>query len=220
MTQPHWTQILSAWSTFGTAIITVMLLVAAVWAGCTAVKTMEASQQASIAAMEANVQAKRDSIEQTRPYVFAELIPGLAGESTYDIRISNVGKSSARNLSLTFSNWPEKSDELIEEIRILFETSRTLPPSCSIRSMWRLEGNFSDGRKVVGAPTQGTIGVTYTSDDPSGPEYADEFQFDLKGMGMWPVSSGGPDPNGLEGQYKKFYKLGQTIARNIRDLSR
>lgn len=217
---PAWTDQLSAWSTLATAILTLCLLVAAIWAAIVAVKTMRASQDASNAALEANEQAKHDSIEQTRPYVYAEIIPSIAGTGTYDIRIVNVGKSSARDLTLTFSNWPDPMDDVAKKIKALFDQPRTLPPSCSIRSYWRLTGNFDDGTKEAGSTDHGTIGVAYTSDDPSKPIYSDKFDFDLERSGLWPVAAAGPNPDKLEGKERTFYKLGQTIARSIGEISR
>lgn len=62
----------------------------------TAITTARAGYRTMVASQRANEQARRDSIAQTRPYVFVEILPGLAGLSCYDIRITNTGKSSAR----------------------------------------------------------------------------------------------------------------------------
>lgn len=215
-----WTDQLSAWSTFATAVLTILLLVVAVWAAYIAIKTMKASQDASIAALEANEQARRDSIEQTRPYVFVEIVPSLVGTGSYDIRVANVGKSSARDLTMSFSNWPEKMDDVAEKVKTLFDKPRTLPPRCSIRSIWRLTGNFTDGTKEAGSTDHGTITVYYTSDDPSKPEYIDEFDFDIENAGLWPVADAGPDAVGLDKNVRPFYRLGQTIAKHLGELYR
>lgn len=208
-----WVNQLSAWSTFATALLTLFLLLIAIWAGWTAVKTMKVSR-------EANEQTKRDSVEQTRPYVYAEIIPSLAGIGTYDLRISNSGESSARDLKLSFSNWPEEMDDVAEKIKALFDQPRTLPPGCSIRSFWRLTGNFDDGTTETGMPDHGVIGVSYTSDDPSEPSYTDQFDFDIEQSGVWPVADAGPDPVHLKGDSRTFYMLGQAISRNIGEISR
>ena len=66
-----WAESVAAWSSFATAIFTLGLLVAAVWAGFTAVSAMRASKAASDAAAEANEQMKLDSIARRCQWVVA-----------------------------------------------------------------------------------------------------------------------------------------------------
>ena len=172
------------------------------------------------AARVANEQARRDSIEQTRPYVFAEVLPGLAGATTWDLRVTNSGQSAARKLRLDYDSWPESLDDVATAIREMFGTPRTLPPRCSIRVMWRLEGNFSDGTKESGLGRDGRITVDYTSDDPEAPHYLDGFDVMIDKSGLWPVGESGPTPDGLKGDARKFYVLGQTLVRRVTELSR
>lgn len=119
MNTVSWAESVAAWSSFATAVFTLGLLVAAVWAGFTAVSAMRASKAASNAAAEANEQMKLDSIAQTRPYVYADIVPSLAGRRHFDLRITNVGKTAARNLHIQFDNWPEKIDDVAEHVKIL-----------------------------------------------------------------------------------------------------
>ena len=148
-----------AWSSLGTAIFTLGLVVVAVIAWRTARKTLEASTRASQAAEAANEQARLDSIEQTRPYIYVELVPSLAGIGQFDVRITNVGRSTARSLTLGYSAWPEHLDDVGESVRTLFETPRSLPPGCSIRAYWllRAKGRFSDGTTEAGIASEGTV---------------------------------------------------------------
>lgn len=202
-------------------IVNIGLLVVAGIGGKTALSALKASQEASQAAREANEQMKRDSIEQTRPYVYAEIIPSLAGPSSYDIRIVNAGKSSAFNLTLDYSEWPEELDDIGEAVRDLFRTPRTLPPSCSIRSFWRLEGDFTDGTKEVGMGCKGIITVQYVGDSEVRRQYSDSYQVMIHSSGAWPSPEEGPDPSHkLTCQQKIFYRLGQTLVRRVGELSR
>jgi len=89
---------------FATAVLTLAILVMAVFAWRTAKATLKASEEASHAAavsakaaQEANEQARLDSIAQTRPYVFVEVKPGLAAVGTWDLRVTNNGQSPARD---------------------------------------------------------------------------------------------------------------------------
>lgn len=220
MNEVSWAESVAAWSSFATAIFTLGLLVAAVWAGCTAVSAMRASKAASEAAAEANEQMKLDSIAQARPYVYAEIVPSLAGRRHFDLRITNVGKTAARNLCMKFDNWPDEIDDVAEKIKILFETKRTLPPGASIRTYWRLEGNFSDGTTEAGMPDEGVIELFYDSDDPAAPQYQEQYEILIFSSGLFPVSEDGPEPNNLHGKERTFYLLGQAIARSIGNLSR
>lgn len=210
---------LSDFNNVATPILTAGLLVVAILALCATWGTLKAAKESSIAAREANEQAKRDSIAQTRPYVYAEILPGLAGHMHFDLRIRNVGRSPARNLKLYFDSWPENPDDVAEQIRILFETPRTLPPGVSIRAMWRLQGNFTNGTDKAGMPCSGKIRVSYSSDDESSPSYEDEYDVLIYESGYWPVPEDGPDAK-IDPSRRDFYKMGQAIARSIGNISR
>ena len=84
----------SAIASVVSAIASSGLLILAIFAGRTATQTLRASEEASEAAREANIQAKNDSIAQTRPYVYVEVVPGIMCERSLDLRIVNVGRSS------------------------------------------------------------------------------------------------------------------------------
>lgn len=97
MTEPNWTDQLSAWSNLAMAVFSAVVAVFAYVAWRTAKAALIASREASEAAKAsaeaaraANDQARLDSREQTRPYVWVEVVPGLAGVSTYDVRIANT----------------------------------------------------------------------------------------------------------------------------------
>lgn len=215
-----WTDQLSAWSTLATAGFTLVLAVLASMAWGTARSTLLASKRASEAAEAANDQARRDSMERTRPFVYVDIIPGLAGSGHYDIKIWNSGRSAARAVTLDYDSWPQPEDDVTARVRTLFETPRTIPPRSAVRSMWRLTGNFSDGTTVAGLPTTGRITANYTSDDPSQPHYTDYFDVLVDSAGLWPVPEAGPNPDGLHGDSLKFYNLGQALVRRLGELGR
>ncbi|MDR0283333.1 MAG: hypothetical protein LBI33_00355 [Propionibacteriaceae bacterium] len=229
MTPTDW---MSAISELVTAALTVLLVVAAFVAWRTAKQALNESQRASLAAAEsakaaqkANEQAQVDSVRQTRPYVFVELVPSLAGVGCFDIRIVNAGKSSAKHLRLTSDRWPDPMDQVAIAVKRLFDTPRTLPPRCSIRSFWRLtptgSPSFADGSTEVGMPAEATtIGVTYSDDDGNPRCYSDNYSLMLEDSGLWPAPGSGPDGVGLKGDVRKFYLLGQAIARHVAHIAR
>jgi hypothetical protein len=224
---PTWTDEVAAWSAIVTAVFTLVLVLMAVAAWRTAKHTLDASRRASEAAAAsaeaagaANEQARRDSIEQTRPYVYVEILTGLSGQTTFDLKITNSGRSAARELRIDYDSWPEELDEVSQAVSDLFNKPRTLPPSCSIRTFWRLEGNFDDGTTVAGLGNDGTISVRYTSDDPSSSEYVDSFEVMIENSGLWPIPEAGPNPDGVRGDALKFYRLGQALVRRVGELAR
>jgi len=228
MAEPNWTDQLSAWSNLAMAVFSAVVAVFAYFAWRTAKAALIASREASEAAKAsaeaaraANDQARLDSREQTRPYVWVEVVPGLAGVSTYDLRIANTGKSAARRLTLRYDEWPEPVDDVAGRLRELFDTPRTLPPGSSIRSMWRLEGASTDGTTEAGMGTSGTIEVSYMSDDPSQlAPYSDQYEVMIDKAGLWPVGDQGPDAGGLKGDARKFYLLGQALVSRVAELKR
>lgn len=217
-----WTDELSAWSALATAILTLGLLITAIIAGVAAIRTLRASESASRSAAEANEQAQRDSIEQTRPYVFAEIVPSLGNRMCYDIRIRNTGRSAAKQLWFSFHSWPEPMDDVAESVRTLLETKRTLPPGSSIRAYWRLEaeGTFDDGSKEAGMPRNGTLVAHYTSDDRTAPSYEDPYTFHVFRAGLWPIPAHGPSPDSAGSFPRKCYRLARDIAWHIGELRR
>lgn len=118
-----------------TALATVALLVVAVLAWKKASETLEAMRDAnrsseaasraaeasSKAQEQANEQARADSIRQTRPYVYVELLPGLAGTNSADLRITNSGRSKASELLVSLDAWPSDGDDVVEAVRSMCE---------------------------------------------------------------------------------------------------
>lgn len=212
--QTSWAEIVSAISAAATALLTLAVVIAAFCAWKTARATLKAAKESSD-------QAKLDSIAQTRPYIFVEILPGLTGQAAYDVRIANVGRTSARVVTVAFDSWPDPLDDVATALRDLFETSRTLPPGSRIRSIWRIEGNFTDGSTEAGMPVGvGSATVTYGSDDPSHPTYTDVYELRTDKSGLWPVSEDGPTPDGVSGSSRKFYLLGQALVRRVGELGR
>lgn len=211
-----WTDQLNAWSAVITAVSSVIVVIVALVAWRTARQTLHASR-------EANEQAKHDSIEQTRPYVYAEVVPSLAGPPNWDVRVVNVGRSAARNLTLGYDAWPEMPDDVAASVREFFDTPRTLPPGCSIRAMWRLEagsGKFDDGTAEAGVGKSGQISVSYTSDDPTNPTYRDRFDVMIERSGFWPIPEAGPEPVNIPKEIRSWYLAAQAATRHLGEKNR
>ncbi|WP_156911364.1 hypothetical protein [Arsenicicoccus bolidensis] len=207
----------AAWAGVVTALATIGLVIAGWYAYKAANKSWKAST-------EANDQAKHDSIEQTRPYVYVEWLPSVAGEHTIDMRVTNSGRTSARNLRMECNDWPEPMDDLADGVLRMMKTARTLPPGCSFRNYWLIQtpqNTRMDGQEDphhAGMGKLATVTVRYEG-DPAQPPYEDQFTFDLDGWGLVPMPTEGPVVNGTPSP-KQWYRLGQTVLGKLGELGR
>ena len=215
----NWTDVVVAISSLEAAIFTGVMMVMACKAWKTAKETLEAQR-------EAYEQSRKDSIAQTRPYVSATIVPGLQGMGIYDLLIKNSGKSAARNLTLSFSNWPTKSDVITESLRELMQTKRILTPGERLRVMWRMDLRNTDSvikgsdGNVVGMPDVGTITVAYKGMEDV-PEYQEIYDVLIKKSGLWPWPKVGPsDLNFKCNDMKNLHRIGEEIVRRIAELNR
>lgn len=166
-------------------------------------------------------QMRDDSARQTRPYVYAVLVPGLWGAGTWDLDLRNTGQSAARRLTADFTGWPSKDDLITDGLRSLFGEEQTLPPGVSVRTMWRTTtdpggtavGPLSDA--VNGIPNAATITFKYCGEDPNEPEYQDTYTLDPDIIApITPMASQGPEPSSklTEGERSRHRMLQRVVA--------
>lgn len=143
----------SAWGSALTALATLGLVGAALWAGRVAVRTLDASRLASQAvqkanehavaantAMEkANAQAEQDSKNVNRPYIAASLVPGLAGLGSFDLLLHNYGRAAAWSLSVSVEASAGEDDDITVSVMEMLSTARDIFPGQTIRTMWSIE---------------------------------------------------------------------------------
>ena len=209
----------------GGPLATVGLLGVGWWTARSAVRTLQETEKANAGARAAEIkaskQAREDSIRQTRPYVFAELVPSIGGTEAYDMVIRNLGRSIARDLVITFDPAPEHLDDVASKVMGDLKEKRDLPPSASLRTYWHL--GVSEGQKLiddegnattnpVGLPRAGTIRLSYTSDDESHPQYSEQYTFDAEKAGYWPVPNDGIEPGQNLGEQEKIFHSTLTAA--------
>lgn len=201
---------LQLWSTVGnvvTALLTAILVALAAWAGWTAVKTLK--------------QTRANSIDQTRPYVSAQVVPSLGGTSVYDLIVQNTGQSTAQNLTVTCPQFPEDPDRIAAAIGKLFKITHVLPPGTRFRTFWHFDDvgrNWDDGEGALGMPPICEVVVSY--DGPDG-HYTDTFPVNIEIYAMAPVPASGHNvPSDLSKGEKDLHKMLAAIAQNIRELGR
>lgn len=199
------------------------------WTGLTAVATaiLAVITMAAVKTARRTLKQMRDdSVAQTRPYVYVDVVPGLAGMQTWDVVIRNVGQSSARNVVVSVDDWPElEDDNIVESLKPLFDAPKTLPPSCTIRAIWRMElekgATWDSPHDHSGMPEKTTFTVRYDSDDASHGGYVDSYFVDIKALGYTPIpESGWVAHDGMSRTTRQFYHLFGLIARNVREISR
>ncbi|MCT1601265.1 hypothetical protein M3E18_01300 [Kocuria sp. p3-SID1433] len=224
----EWLQILTAWATIASALATIGLLFMAAYTAYIALRTLSASQeanhQAQLASARASDQARTDSILRTRPYVFAEILPSITGSASYDLQIRNVGQSAARDVVVKLDRPPKTSDEIASKVLKDLEQKRDLPPGSSLRTYWHLgleEGNkfvLADGTTSTdpaGLPLEGTIILTYHSDDIEQPTYTERYPFDVNTAGLWPIPEDGINAKSLDPNAKAIHSVLTALSRHI-----
>ena len=221
---PSVTDWISAISSLVYTCLTSILAVFAVFAWRNARAALNASREASeaakaaaVAQQNANEQAERDSKARTRPYVFAEIVPGLQGPGCYDLRITNTGRSAARGVTMGIDPAPER-DLVSAGISDLFSKPRALPPGSSLRVIWRIK---DDGLEDSYVGMTDIASVTIRYNDSETDQYADAFELRCDASALWPVPEEGEEPGtDLSPAQRRFYRLLQTMTRRIGELSR
>lgn len=158
-----------------TAVATVGLVLGAFKAWQTAKKTLK--------------QMEEDSKAQSRPYVHAWIVPSVGGGQAWDLVIKNTGRTSARKLKVTVSDWPAE-DALTGELRKLFDAGHTLPPQSTLRTYWSLglrDQSGSTGSTGFDIPSDLTVQYQGLEEEV----YSDTFRLDTTILGMTPVGASG-----------------------------
>ena len=160
---------------------------------------------------------RADSRSQTRPYVYAKIVPSLTGAPAWDLILHNSGRSSAKNLRVSASAWPEE-DDLTIALRRMFETPQILPPNSTIRSFWCLGKRDEPGSTgATGFDMAVDLTVEYDSEDTQAPTYSETFYLDPDLLGMTPVGSSGVN---LPSQATPTDKKLREIVRALNELRR
>ena len=112
-----------------TALLTLGLLGAALWAATAARDTL--------AQMKTDSEGQRqDSARATRPYVHARMVPSIAGLDAWDLVIENTGRTAAYDLTLEIDPKDEMQDpgDIVAAMTRKFaEAGHTLHPGGSFR---------------------------------------------------------------------------------------
>lgn len=192
----------SAYSALATAVLSLLLVLGAYLAWRVAKATLDQSKAA-------NRQMELDSIEQTRPYVYARIVPSIGGNAAWDLIVRNSGRSSATNLTIKASDWPE-DDAVTAALRKMFEHPQILPPDTSIRTYWSLGPRDAPGSTgATGFDIPVDITVTYSG--PDSRTYTETFHLDPETLGLTPNAAAGVDIVKPTEELKKMREIVQAL---------
>ncbi|MFJ2517536.1 hypothetical protein ACIOWF_01090 [Cellulosimicrobium cellulans] len=110
----------------------------------------------------------REQMErEARPYVTAQVVPGLHGSGSWDLVVENLGKSMAHGLKVDVGTIQKRDakDYIAEPLQRFLESELTLVPGARIRVMW--SSDFQ-GSSPAGIQDSRTATLTYWGEaDPS-----------------------------------------------------
>lgn len=157
---------------------------------------------------------RQQMADSTRPYVVADVVPGLHGAGSWDLTLHSTGRSAARRVRISTepSAWGPRdySDRITEPLLEYLKRERDLPPGARQRVMWSYA---REDDEHAGGPAVATVTVTYRDD--VGKTYEESFTFDTDALAkVSPVPSEGPRKSGAEAGKELM-----NIDRSIRNLS-
>ena len=215
------------WLDYATFAVNVLLLIVAVvalvYGGKQAAAAVEANRSAKGAATDAARQRERDSYEQTRAYVFAQVVPGLGGQRALDIVLQNHGKTTARNVTVVTADWGDGDDEWTSRIQRACDTPQTLPPGGRVRFLWQRlppeKDKHTETFRHIGALTVGTGVVRFT--DYEGACHEEPFNWDSSLANIIPLSTLGKTTQSSENEeLKNVINALRNIGHHIGELRR
>ncbi|MBE1576678.1 hypothetical protein ACFORH_06565 [Amycolatopsis roodepoortensis] len=148
-----------AWQGLGT-VIALLALIAALTVGLSQVKS-----------------AQKLRVEQARPYIVVDLLPGNASEKLIDLVVTNIGKSPAYDLHVIFDPAPVRTNETskfeLKDARILNETTPMFAPGREFRMFF----DSAPDRYASDLPMSFKVMTTYR--DSSFRRYNETFTVDF-----------------------------------------
>lgn len=108
------------------------------WQACSTVVAVAAFITALIVGYVQLRSARRTRLEQSRPYVVVDLVPGLASSKLMDLVIINIGTTPAYDLLIKFDPPPERAQEdtsqfKLKDARILNQPTPMVAPGREFR---------------------------------------------------------------------------------------
>ncbi|MEE3851928.1 hypothetical protein VZC37_16420 [Gordonia sp. LSe1-13] len=127
-----------------TLMESVLPWVTAIGAGVTARATVGLAlvAAATLGGAQTQLQLLREqAVREGRPYVVAEVVPGLHGAGFTDLVVANTGRTIAHDVTVDVGPLTKRNgdDHISDALHRYLSTPRTLAPGARHRVMWRME---------------------------------------------------------------------------------
>jgi hypothetical protein len=179
-----------------------------------------ASRQVTSAAR----QARRESEDRNRPYVFVDVVPGLSGNiGVWDLVITNMGGSAASEVRIVLMKDRYRGGSgsyLATKLEKMENTVFTLVPKAHKRMFWIIDRPKSE---MQGAPLIGEIKVSYkwNIENENQRIYTEVYPYDVTNF-PYPAASTGSvrQGNDTDAQLKNIEYALRKISVHIAELRR
>lgn len=215
-TTTDWLGVIAAWITALAALGTVLLTAGLLWAAWRAYRTASGT----LKQMREDSEAQReDSARATRPYVYARIVPGLAGERTWDLTIENSGRTAAYDLQVSIKANEVRSDVIATAVRRFASAGTMVPPGARIRTFWSMPANpKASPPEAMGFP-RAEIALTYTDSDHL--RFEDRaVVLDSDDLGLTPAPTVDTEAPTRENSGVETVKALRAIARHVGESAR
>lgn len=215
-TTTDWLSVIAAWIAALAALGTVLLTAGLLWAAWRAYRTASST----LKQMRQDSEAQReDSARATRPYVYARIAPGLAGEGSWDLVVENLGRTAAYDLRAKIVASDVRTDVIATAVQRFATAGTMLPPGARIRTFWSMDADVNaDPAERMGYP-RAEVTLTYT--DSEHKEYVDRpVVLDSEDLGLTPVPSSGPTAHGANTVERDTVHALRAIARHLGERNR
>lgn len=164
---------------------------------------------------------QRQAAREGRPYVVAEVVPGLHGAGSADLVVQNLGRTLAHQVMIDVGTLSVRDDDdyISGPLAEYLAKPMTLAPGSRHRIMWRCEPREEAGHGEAGAPKTAQGTVHYSDDD--GRQYSETYDLSVDGvMQVTPVPTVGPRSHG---DGKELVNIGhalRTLNQHVGELRR
>lgn len=164
---------------------------------------------------------RQQAEQERRPYVVADLVPGLHGAGSTDLVIANVGRSLARQVLVEIGPLAKRNDHdhISDALDRYLTTPKIFVPGARHRVMWHHAGNAKSGRLDAGVDGGVSARITYTDD--GGTEYTETYELDIAAMtAVSPVPTDGPRRSGSGNELADIDHALRALAGHVGELRR
>lgn len=161
---------------------------------------------------------RRQIESDARPYVVAQVVPGLGGVGTLDLVLQNFGKSIAHDVTLNIGSHKKLGDKdfITEALMTFASTPRVLVPGARIRVFW---ARLPDGGKEP-AGIQEPQPVTISYRDDKRHSFAETYTLGEIGVHVSPAPATGSSRQGKDGDLKNIENAIRALSIHLGELRR